>query len=117
MGVLQMKVNKEVKKTLSFDPERCNDIYIELVEIFQKHKPTVGEILVALGNLSYTLGASVGQFPEKGPGIEELKRLYYSEPGRLDVALMISGITVISWYEDWEKLQVRKSQDTKEKPE
>ena len=98
------------KETLHFNPERCNDLYTELVEVFQKHKPTVGEIIIAYGNLGYTLGASIGGFDEKGPGIEELKKLYYTEPGRLDLALMLQGLTITTWYEDWEKIQLSKQQ-------
>lgn len=98
------------EKTLSFDPERCNQLYTKLVEVFQEIKPTVGEIIIAYGNLGYTLGASIGGFSDKGPGLEDLKRLYYSEPGRLDVALMLQGLTVTTWYEDWEKVQLGKQE-------
>jgi hypothetical protein len=108
---LQLQVSKPEKK-IQFDPEKCNELYTDLVEVFQKHKPTVGEILIAYGNLGYALGASIGGFSEKGPGIEELKKLYYSEPGRLDIALMTQGLTVTTWYDDWEK-QVLDTEDTK----
>ncbi len=105
------------KKTLQFDPEKCDKLYTDLVEIFQKHKPTVGEILIAYGNLGYTLGASIGGFSKNGPSIEELKELYYKDSsGRLDIALMLSGLTVTTWYNDWESLQINKQiEDTKEK--
>lgn len=104
---------EEPKKTLSFDPDRCTEVLAELVEVFQKHKPTVGEILIAYGNLGYTLGASIGKF-EKGPSIEELEKLYYSEPGRLDVALMIQGLQVTTWYESYAEKAID-NKDTKEK--
>lgn len=93
------------KKTLEFDPERCNDLFTELVEVCKKHNPSVGEILIAYGNLGYTLGASIGGFGKKGPSINELKQLYYQYPNRLDLGLMLQGLTVTTWYGDWEKIQ------------
>lgn len=57
-----------------------------------------GEIIIALGNLEYTLGASIDGYKGKGPGIEKLKELYYSSPS-VGVAMMLNGITVTSWYE------------------
>lgn len=94
---------EEPKKTLSFDPEKCALLYEELIKVFQKHKPTVGEILIAYGNLGYALGASIGGHEGSGPSVDKLKELYYSEPGKVDVALMLQGLLITSWYEDWEK--------------
>jgi len=90
-------------KKIAFDAEKCNTLYEELVEVFKKHKPTTGEILIAYGNLGYTLGASIGGYKEYGPSLEELNKIYYSEPGRLDAALMITGLNVTEWYNDWQK--------------
>lgn len=101
-------MSEEIK--LAFDEERCNDLYEELVEVFKKHKPTVGEILIAYGNLGYALGASIGEFSEKGPGIDELKQLYYQHPKRLDLALMLQGMNITSWFDDWQGIQT--DQDT-----
>jgi len=102
------------RKTLAFDDKKCNNLYKELVEVFQKHKPTVGELLIAYGNLGYTLGASVGGYKDKGPSTEELEKLYYSEPGNIAVALMLQSMTVVSWYSEWEQISL---QDTKDKGE
>ena len=107
-----MKV-KQPDKILGFNPERCGVLYKELVKTFQDHKPTVGEIIVALGNLCYTLGASIGKF-EVGPSYEELKKLYYTDPKRLDLALMMQGFIFSSWYGDWEELQLSNKKDNKE---
>ena len=95
------------EKKLGFDPEKCNELFTELVQICQKYKPTVGEIIIAYGNLGYTLGASIGGFTDNGPGLEELQRLYYSEPNRIDVALMIQGLQTTLWYDSYEKNQVQ----------
>lgn len=99
-------------KTLQFDPDKCSEMYEELVETFRKHTPTVGEILIAYGNLGYTLGASIGGYKDKGPGPEKLKELYYSEPGRLDVALMIQSLQVVDWYDEWAQKQIKDKEET-----
>jgi len=112
-----MKVKKEIKKTLSFDPDKCNDLYTGLVEVFQENKPTVGEIIIAMGNLLYTLGASIEGYGEKGPGFEELKKLYYMNPSKIGLAMMMQGLTMTTWYEDWEKIQLGNTQDNKEESE
>jgi len=97
------------EKKLGFDPNKASALLEELIEVFQRHRPTVGEIVTVSSNLLYTLGASIGQYGETGPGVDELKRLYYSEPGRMDVALMLQGLQMATWYEDWEKLRIKDS--------
>lgn len=101
-----MKVKKDIKKTLAFDPEKCNDLYTGLVEVFQKHKPSVGEIIIATGNLIYALGASIEKYPEKGPSFEELKKLYYMNPSKIGLAMMMQGLTMTTWWSDWEKVSL-----------
>lgn len=110
-----MKIMKteQPQKTLQFDPEKVEACYEELVEVFRKHGLSVGEILVAYGNLGYTLGASIDGHKGKGPTPEELKRLYYSKPSA-GVALMLQGITVTSWYDEYAKIKVS-AEDIKEK--
>ena len=120
-----MKIDKDLKETIQFDPDKCNEMLSELMEIFQKHQPTVGEILTVYGNLGYSLGASIGGYQGKGPGPEELKKLYYEAPGRVDVALMLEGLTVTTWFDNWEEQVLKdkkvedeeKQQPTEEKQE
>jgi len=107
------EIKKDLKKTLEFDPEKVEKLVEDLVTSYQEAKPTVGEIIISLSNLTYLLGASIGGFSEKGPSIEELKQLYYQESGRIDVALMLQGMTMTTWYEDWE--QQRLKLDTQDK--
>ena len=101
------------KKTLSFDPEKASELLEELLEVYDKHKPGIGEMIAVTSNLLYSLGHSISPFfgmePRengKGPSLEQLKLLYYSEPGRLDVAFMMQGLTMSTWYSDWEKSQI-----------
>jgi len=102
-----MNKNKDFVKRLDFDPEKVNRAFENLVKVFQDEKLTVGEIIIAYGNLGYTLGASIEGFDKNGPTIEELKKMYYTNPS-VGVAMMIQGIHVTSWYSDWEKLQLNK---------
>ena len=96
------QINKDPEKTLQFDPEKCGDLLSKIIEAFEEHKPTVGEILVIYGNLGYTLGASIEGYGSKGPGVEELKKEYYANPS-VGTALMLQGIEVTNWYQDHEK--------------
>lgn len=100
-----MKIEKEIEKTLAFDPEKVDQCYKELVEVFRKHKLRVGEILIAYGNLGYTLGASVEGYGEKGPGLKELERLYYTQASA-GLGLMLSGLTISSWYDTYTDTKV-----------
>jgi hypothetical protein len=98
-----MKIEKSPEATASFDPNRADQTYSQLVEVLQKNRPTVGELIVVLGNLLYTVGAGVGGYTGKAPNLEELTRSYYAEPGKIDVALMLQGLMITAWYEDYIK--------------
>ena len=102
-------------KTIQFNPDKCSLLLTEIVELFQKHSPTEGEILVAYWNLGYTLGASIEGYIETGPSVEELKKSYYSKP-TVGIALMLQGIEVTGWYQDHKK-EITKEKDIKEKKE
>lgn len=107
------------EKTIQFDPDKCSEMYEELVEVFKKYHPTVGEILIAYGNLGYTLGASIGGYKDKGPGPEELQTLYYTmqqEPlsKQISFALMGTGFQVLEWYDEWAQKLLKQSQDNGE---
>ena len=86
----------------------------ELLKVFQEYQPTIGEILLTYGNLGYALGACIGGYQGKtGPSVEKLKQLYFEKPGDVAVSLMLEGMTVTSWFEDWEE-QVLKQSNNKE---
>lgn len=96
-----MKIDKPQKK-LGFDPERCERTYLKAVEVFQQEKPTTGEIVVALSNLTYTLGASIEGYTDKGPNLETLQKEYYTNPGKVGISLMLQGLTLASWYNSYQ---------------
>lgn len=105
---------KKPEKRLDFDPKKCEEIYEELVGVFQDKKPTVAEIIVALSNLTYTLGASIEGYEGSGPGLDALQKIYYSEPGKIGVALMLQGFTMATWFDDY-KQQVLENIEEKAK--
>lgn len=87
-------------------PEEVDSAYVELVQVFQKHKLTVKEILLVYGNLGYTLGASIEGYEEgKGPNEQQLYSMYYTKatPG---VALMCQGINITTWLDDINNIEI-----------
>jgi hypothetical protein len=94
---------------MKFDEKKASQALSDLIDVFQKKKLTIGEILVVYGNLGYALGASIEGYDDKGPSISELEKLYYSNPTP-GVALMLQGVTVTTWYEDWVK-KLKEKQD------
>lgn len=91
---------KEAKSELGFDAKRCERAYERLLTVFQEERLSVGEIIIALGNLTYALGASIDGYGDKGPTVEQLEKLYYTNPS-VGVAMMIQGLTIASWYEQY----------------
>lgn len=80
--------------------EKASVLLEDLISAFQKAKPNVTEILVVLSNLTYTLGASIGGYTDKGPGdIQELERMYYEHPEKVELALMLQGLLMSTWAE------------------
>ena len=96
-----MKITHEPASKPGFEPERADKAYQRLVKILQEEQPSVSELLVILSNLLYTVGAAVGDYKEVGPTLEELEKLYYSEPDRVDVALMLQGLMMSTWVESY----------------
>jgi len=100
---------KRPTKTLSFDPQRVQALMDDLMNAFKKHRPTVGEIVVALGNLSYNLGHSIGRHGDKMFTPDELQRAYLEKPGAIDIALMSQGMIMTAWYEDWAQIKLEEN--------
>jgi hypothetical protein len=108
------KHKETLVKKLDFDKERTQKVYEELLKIFQVHRPSVGEILIAYANLGYALGASIeGLKKDEGLSVEELNKRYYSSP-TVGVALMLQAMEVATWYEDWEQVITKKKAGVKQ---
>lgn len=97
---MPVKIEKP-KKQIDFDVEKCEKIYEELVKVFQENKPTINEIILALSNLTYTLGASIEGYKKKGPSFEDLQKLFYSNP-TIGIAIMLQGLTMGTWFEQYQ---------------
>ena len=98
-----MKINTNPTESPNFDPEKCNDVYERLIQAYQEADLTVPEIIVSLSNLTYSLGASIGGYTDKGPSAEELEKLYYASPS-VDTALMLQALTMVTWSSQYTKL-------------
>lgn len=86
------------------DTNKVEKVIKKLHQVFNKAGLTVPEILVAYGNLGYHLGAAIaGVSGPEGPNLQLLQREYYRNP-TVDVALMLQGLTITSWEEDFRKL-------------
>lgn len=93
------QIDTNPKKTLQFDPDKCSQLIGKLLEVFKENAPTVGEILVAYGNLGYSLGAAIEGHKSTGPDVTELKEKYYVKP-TVGTALMLQGIEITNWFQD-----------------
>ena len=91
-----------MESKLEFNSEKVNNVYEKLVQTFQEAKLTTGELLIAFGNLGYTLGASIEGYSDKGPSIEELKKKYY-EGATVGVALMLQSYHIVEWFDQYQE--------------
>lgn len=69
----------------------------DIIGILNKHRLSYEEIVLMFSNLSYTLGASMDGYKEKGPSIDELEKMYYTKP-TAGIALMMTGMEASVWY-------------------
>lgn len=114
---MPIKTSKIEGKDTRVSKAKIDKAYSELVKVFNKHKLTVPEILIAYGNLGYTLGASIGGYKDKGPSAKDLELMYATKP-TIDVALMLQGMTTTLWVDDLSKtMEDIIKQNNKEKGE
>lgn len=107
-----MKITK-AKKQKHIDPKKIDKVYTDLVNILRATKLTVPELLLVIGNMTYCVGASIAGYPDgKGPSEADLAKMYATNP-TVDVALMVSGLTVSSWCGDLEKKMEEIKEDDK----
>jgi len=77
-----------------------SDIINRITDILNEHPLDPAEITVLYGKLGYVLGASIEGFTSQGPPLEILEKAYYTAPS-LGVSLMLQGLLVEGWAEDW----------------
>jgi hypothetical protein len=111
-----MPVSKEFNS--KFNAERVNEVYEKFINLLQEKKLTVAELCILLGNTLYTVGASIEGFKDEGPDMEELNKRYYTKP-TVGIAIMLNGMTLVSYFDDLNKVEAKKKEDgeieTKEK--
>jgi hypothetical protein len=89
----------------------------DTLNLLNKHKLTARELIVFCGNVVHSVGASISGIKDGNtPGIEELKKLYYSKP-TLDVALMLQGLLILTWEKDFSEVSSLASLGTTEEDE
>lgn len=88
----------QVENTQHADTEKISKCLSELIQLIGNNNFSVAELLLLYGNLGLQLGGSI----EGGniPSIEELQKMYYSNPST-GVALMLTGLTVTSWFDSY----------------
>jgi hypothetical protein len=92
-------------------------ILTKVMKLLNKNNMTIPELIMFYGNLGYHVGASIAGYQGTGPSLEELKKLYYSNP-TVDVGLMLQGLLITSWEEDYIKkpiLSEKAQENRKEK--
>jgi len=80
--------------------EKVSAIIEKLHKILNKANLTIQEIILIYGNLGYHLGASMAGFQGVGPDVETLEKAYRLDP-TIDVGLMLQGLLITSWEEDF----------------
>jgi hypothetical protein len=98
----------ELEESESFNTNKITECMSELEQVFAKHNMNVGELLLTYGNLGYKLGANIRRscrdknFISEPPNPEELNKLYYSGQTE-DVALMLTGLMIVTWVDNLPK--------------
>lgn len=85
--------------------EKISKTLIKVLKIINKNKLNIGELIMLYGNLGYHLGASIAGFTtsnQPGPSLHEVKQAYYENP-TVDTGLMLQGLLISSWEEDFLK--------------
>ncbi len=81
--------------------EKINPVLNKILKTITRKLLSIEEIVVLYGNLGYWLGASLSNETSL-ININELIRRYNEKP-TIATALMITGLTVISWVNEVEK--------------
>jgi len=101
-----MKI-EELEKSDQFDTEKIKQCISDLEAVLQKYNFEVGELVLVYGNLGYKLGQNIAREVYNRefsgtPDIDELQKLYYSNPD-IDISLMLSSLNTITWVDDLAK--------------
>lgn len=84
------------------EEKKAGKVIQQILKLLNKHKLTIPQMIIVYGNLGYHIGASIAGLQGTGPSIEELKQIYYKNP-TIDIGLMLQGLLITSWEEDFQK--------------
>ena len=104
-----MNSKEEIEETSNFNPEKVEKCLGQMVDLLGVEKLTVGELIILISNLQYSIGASIDGYEEKGPSLDKLRDMYYQDP-TLGTALMLNAATISTWYDDWQEA-IKKKED------
>jgi len=76
----------------------------KILKALNQEQLTIPELIRLYGNLGYQIGTSIAGV-KKQVSLEELKQLYYTNP-TVDVGLMLQGLLITSWEEDFQQKPV-----------
>lgn len=100
---MDTKRQSKMSTTNVTDDVKVAKIIDKVISLLNKNKLNIAELIVLYGNLGYHIGASIaGISTKQGPSLEELRKLYYSNP-TIDVGLMLQGLIVTDWEKDFIK--------------
>lgn len=89
--------------TTPTDEEKVTKALNKILKIINKSQLNIAEMLVLYGNLGYHLGASIAGFSgAEGPSLEVVKQAYYQDP-TIDTGLMLQGLLITNWEQDFLK--------------
>ena len=92
---------EDVNKTDDTDTDKIQNCLTQMIDLLESERLNVGELILLLSNLQYLVGASIeGHVNGKGPGLEELKKLYLTNP-TVGVNMMLAGMTMSTWYDTY----------------
>lgn len=96
------------------DEEKVNVVLTRLIEAFQDPKLNRLEILLALSNLLFTIGASIKDYKDPIPSVNEILQQFMTTPHDLGLALMAQGIEMnMQWIPALEKMETDYLDNTK----
>jgi len=89
---------------MSLDTSKTEKLITTILSAIREADPTISEAILAFGSVGYYLGAGIAgvDVNEHHLNVEFLQKEYYSAP-TVDVALMLQGLLITSWVDDYLK--------------
>lgn len=94
------------------DAEKVSNSFEKVIKLLNSEGLTTSELVVLLGNLMYTIGASSGGYGSTGPSIDKLEELYQQNPTNISVGLMYQAWLLLAWYEEYKNHLLGSKSDT-----